>query len=578
MRVLQVGRSGDAIEDAKTLAAIHRACNGQVVLRADANRRFSYEEALAFAQQLQLDGVHLDYIEEPVADPVVNLGRFVESTGLSVALDESLDDALVAAKILGNGSARQEADGLSLDGVVALVVKPAILGSLERTVELVRWAAARGLRVVMSSTFESSLGTAQLAGIARATDAFLQGTFRQGSKGPWEAHGLGTIDWLREDVIKERLKLGNVRCGKQKPDVLHALPDVPLVGILAGDVASVRAQVLQGMGEQSRSPCLPSVRQQMLHVQVGKDGHGYRVACLRASGAGPNAGCCRVLFLHGFLGSAQDWQPIMASLQVLGIDSAAIDLPGHGTSQWTGPGNATDASLKSATLPEGVDLQHMAAFVQHAIRKLDWEDQSCAVIGYSLGARVALQVAAAGGLACIKQIVAISGSPGIPAGEDATSRVEKDAQIAAVMRSMELSEFVRLWYAAPMWASLRRHPAFSNLVATRSASGICTSLAHVLECCTPGRQNHWDYLHGGQAGCKIAIVVGEEDPKFVRVAQEIVRLNEDHPVKDTGYGVKEWETGCSYRVMEVHGAGHAVHLEQPLSLSWALLQLLLPDN
>jgi pimeloyl-ACP methyl ester carboxylesterase len=266
----------------------------------------------------------------------------------------------------------------------------------------------------------------------------------------------------------------------------------------------------------------------------------------------------------------------MASLQVLGIDSAAIDLPCHGSSRWVA--DAPGRTLENETFSDELDLEHMAAFVRGTLRVLDWEDQGCVVVGYSMGARIALEVAARGDCGSVEQIVAISGSPGVPAKEGGAARLERDAKMAAAMRGMELKEFVRLWYAAPMWASLRRHPKFSSLVANRSACGDRMGLARVLEGCSAGRREHWDVLHGGGLRCRVVLIVGEEDAKFVGVAQRIVGVDEGHGAGDIGYGVREWETSCSTRVMEVQAAGHAVHLEQPLSLAWALSQFLLPTE
>lgn len=51
------------------------------------------------------------------------------------------------------------------------MVKPSVLGGVENTVELSEWAHSRGIRVVLSSSFESSVGIAGLTHLAAVVDS-----------------------------------------------------------------------------------------------------------------------------------------------------------------------------------------------------------------------------------------------------------------------------------------------------------------------------------------------------------------------------------------------------------------------
>ena len=57
-----------------------------------------------------------------------------------------------------------------------------------------------------------------------------------------------------------------------------------------------------------------------------------------------------VLLLHGFLGQAEDWQPITEGLAIAGMRCIALDLPGHGQTSFHPSGAAgKPVSLASAT-------------------------------------------------------------------------------------------------------------------------------------------------------------------------------------------------------------------------------------
>ena len=97
------------------------------------------------------------------------------------------------------------------------------------------------------------------------------------------------------------------------------------------------------------------------------------LAALRNDGEGP-----RVLALHGWLDNAASFLPLAAHLR--GIDLVALDLPGHGY---------------SAHLPPGADYSFASAIasVLDAADALGWD--RFALLGHSMGAGIASQVAAA---------------------------------------------------------------------------------------------------------------------------------------------------------------------------------------
>jgi isochorismate synthase / 2-succinyl-5-enolpyruvyl-6-hydroxy-3-cyclohexene-1-carboxylate synthase / 2-succinyl-6-hydroxy-2,4-cyclohexadiene-1-carboxylate synthase / o-succinylbenzoate synthase len=297
-----------------------------------------------------------------------------------------------------------------------------------------------------------------------------------------------------------------------------------------------------------------------------------QLTCMAGRDATARIGTRNILLLHGFLGCSSDWEPVAASLAEAGFSCAALDLPGHGGSlrdddcPW--PGSGKPASLTQ-----------LAEVVRAAVVHLGWSD--CILVGYSLGARVAMTLAAAG-CAAVSEVIAISGSPGLQDEHHQAIRLQQDHETAATMRAMPQAHFVEQWYQAPLWAPLRKHPRFADLLQKRRRGGCWATLAGIIEGCSPGTQNLWPWLEGtkhaqGISRPKVSFVVGALDSKFVSVARRIAGLNggPDDALAD------HLVCGCRFRCghsgigfVEVSHAGHAVHIEQPVGLSNALLYLL----
>jgi len=124
----------------------------QLTLRLDANRSWTLEKALSFARHVPPAlRSRIAFIEEPCRDRQQSLA-FAAATGINIAWDETL---------------REEPDALSAaPGVVAVVIKPMLTGSIERVQRQVSQAQAHGLTPVISSALESSFGLTLLARLA----------------------------------------------------------------------------------------------------------------------------------------------------------------------------------------------------------------------------------------------------------------------------------------------------------------------------------------------------------------------------------------------------------------------------
>lgn len=147
---------------------VRTAVGPAVALRLDANRAWTLEEAIHFGRAVA--PLSIAYLEEPLARPA-DLPALHIATGVPLALDETL----------------AEADPTTLPtwpGVVAWVLKPAILGGVARTLSLAQLAQRRGVQPVISDTFHNSIGLWAEAHLAAAWG------------GRPAAAGLDTVKWL----------------------------------------------------------------------------------------------------------------------------------------------------------------------------------------------------------------------------------------------------------------------------------------------------------------------------------------------------------------------------------------------
>lgn len=156
-------------------------------LRLDANRGFSLEQALDFAACLPLDSI--EYIEEPCKQPRDNPSLYC-AIPLPYALDESLNNP--------------HYQFVPQEGLTALVIKPMLLGSIEKLECLIDTAQRYGVRCILSSSLESSLGINDLANLA----AILT---------PDEMPGLDTLGAFSQDLLvpsgkSQMLTLKQLKC------------------------------------------------------------------------------------------------------------------------------------------------------------------------------------------------------------------------------------------------------------------------------------------------------------------------------------------------------------------------------
>jgi O-succinylbenzoate synthase len=170
---VKVGRQ--SLDD--DIVMVRRVCStagSRLAVRLDANRAWSFDNALTFARAIEQCGI--EYLEEPL-ERAVAMEAFSRETELPLALDESLLEYTPETLPLSHGTA-------------AIVIRPMLLGGYERSMMFARRAQSQGVRTVVSSAVESAVGTGTLVSFAAAMN-------------PQDiAAGLDTISWFAAQPVK----------------------------------------------------------------------------------------------------------------------------------------------------------------------------------------------------------------------------------------------------------------------------------------------------------------------------------------------------------------------------------------
>ena len=233
-----------------------------------------------------------------------------------------------------------------------------------------------------------------------------------------------------------------------------------------------------------------------------------------------------VLFLHGFMGSANDWIDVMAGL---GQDyhSLAVDLPGHGSS--TGLADA-------AYTMEGASQALVDLLDERGVER-------CAVVGYSMGGRLALYFALHFPERC-RKLVLESASPGLKTAQEREARCVLDEERAVRLESGDFETFLHAWYRQPLFASLAGHEGLVRQMIDRRRINDPRELARSLRGMGTGRQpSLWERL--SELRVSTCAVAGALDRKYVGIAGRMARGSR------------------SVHAAVVEEAGHNVHAEQP---------------
>ncbi|QCT22171.1 2-succinyl-6-hydroxy-2,4-cyclohexadiene-1-carboxylate synthase [Jejubacter calystegiae] len=235
-----------------------------------------------------------------------------------------------------------------------------------------------------------------------------------------------------------------------------------------------------------------------------------------------------LVWLHGFLGSGEEWRPFMQSFP--GWSQLWVDLPGHGGSAGIVVNGFDDVSARLA-----------ATLAYHGIARY-W------LVGYSLGGRVAMYHACLARPQGLQGLVVEGGNPGLETPAARRERAENDARWAMRLRSEPLEQVLDDWYRQPVFRHLSAQQR-AALVELRRRNDP-RALAAMLEATSLSRQ---PYLVPQLKALTIPFyyLCGEQDAKFRALANR-----------------------NTLPLRTIPGVGHNAHRENPQAFSATLSELL----
>jgi 2-succinyl-6-hydroxy-2,4-cyclohexadiene-1-carboxylate synthase len=235
-----------------------------------------------------------------------------------------------------------------------------------------------------------------------------------------------------------------------------------------------------------------------------------------------------IVLLHGFAGTGAAWRP---AIERLGERYRALapDIRGHGAAGGVRPIGFAECVADVAAVDPA---------------------ERFALAGYSLGGRLALQVALAHP-ARVTRLVLVSATPGIADDVERAARRAEDEALAAEIEAGGIEEFAERWGRQPLFrgqppevAAAARADRLRNRPAGLAAAlrGIGTGAMEPL----------WSRL--GELPMPVTAVVGERDAKFRKLAERMVAAIPDA------------------ELLVVPRVGHAVHLEAPALVAAAIAE------
>ena len=243
-----------------------------------------------------------------------------------------------------------------------------------------------------------------------------------------------------------------------------------------------------------------------------------------------------LMLLHGFMGCSQDWTEVIEELSKF-YYCIVVDLPWHGDSP--------------PLFPNGRAFEQTAQALLH-IQSTQHIDK-CALLGYSMGGRLAMY-AAIHDADAFGPLIIESASPGIEGIIDLKAQQYRDRNIANLLRNDDFAYFLHFWYEQPLFESIKRHPRFEALLRDR-LKGNPAMFADAIRALSAGVQpSLWHELE--KRSTPMLMLAGEHDSKYKNIAQMLQR--------------RRPQTAIDI----IPGCGHNIHFENSAIFCKKVMQFL----
>lgn len=228
-----------------------------------------------------------------------------------------------------------------------------------------------------------------------------------------------------------------------------------------------------------------------------------------------------LVFLHGFLGNSRDWNETINLLKN-DFHCVSIDLPGHGASV------TTAGSLKDG-------FNHCHQLIKNVLD--DLLITNYALIGYSLGGRIALDYARSQHDTRLNALLLESSHMGLPNDHAKERRFMQDHSWAKKFATESIRETLYDWYDQSIFSDLSDRQ--KEILINKREENFGVPLANTLLATSLGKQiNALPYLQ--QTNLTIHYCFGSKDKKFKEFSAQLSNLK-------------------NINIFEFERAGHNIH-------------------
>ncbi len=235
-----------------------------------------------------------------------------------------------------------------------------------------------------------------------------------------------------------------------------------------------------------------------------------------------------IFFIHGFTGSAKDWDEIIPIINK-DFSCAAIDVIGHG----------------SSGSPDNLSYYKIASIIEQINFIISrFTDEQVILAGYSMGGRIALNFAITNPDK-VRALILESSSAGIEEVNLRHARIASDEKLIDLIEENPIDKFVDYWMNIDLFASQRNLPSdtlkkIREIKLKNNKTGLVNSLRGFGAGAMKPLHNELKNFRQ-----KTLLITGELDKKYCMLNSEMIKL---FP---------------SAKHFIIKNAGHNAHLEQP---------------
>lgn len=212
-----------------------------------------------------------------------------------------------------------------------------------------------------------------------------------------------------------------------------------------------------------------------------------------------------ITYIHGFLGSPNDWKLLSSLL-----------------------------SIPHAALP---------------IEDLHTLSEPSILVGYSMGGRLALDLAVRSPH-LIQKLIILSAHPGIERDEERHTRLQRDQQWAQMIDAQGLPAFLQAWYEQPLFRSFKESPAFPDIFRERLKQDPEKVKALLLKYSPGIMPSHWSAIE--KFSFPTLFLFGDRDIRYQLVRDKLLKRGiSTKLIPNSGHAIHlENPVACAEKIKE----------------------------